>query len=55
MEAICQVFCAAIFSAFFFTTISFLWYNVIGCVVVIAVGLLVTRFSPEEQQRKTLA
>jgi SSS family transporter len=29
---------AAIFAAFFFTAISFLWYNVIGCAVVIAVG-----------------
>ncbi len=46
---------AAIFSAFFFTTISFLWYNVIGCVVVIAVALLVTRLSPREQERETLA
>jgi len=31
---------AAIFYCFLFTKISFLWYNVIGCVVVIAVGLL---------------
>ncbi|MBM3812942.1 MAG: sodium:solute symporter [Acidimicrobiia bacterium] len=30
---------AAIFYARFFTEISFLWYNVIGCVVVVAVGL----------------
>ena len=30
----------AIFSAFFFTDISFLWYNVIGAVVVIVTGLL---------------
>lgn len=30
----------AIFSAFFFTNISFLWYNVIGSVVVVVVGLL---------------
>jgi Na+/proline symporter len=30
----------AIFSAFFFTDISFLWYNVIGAVVVIFTGLL---------------
>jgi SSS family transporter len=33
---------AAIFAAFFFTGISFLWYNVIGCVVVIATALAVT-------------
>jgi len=43
---------AAIFAAFLFTKISFLWYNVIGCLVVIAVGVLVSRFSPGE--RKTL-
>jgi Na+/proline symporter len=37
----------AIFAANLFTRISFLWYNVIGCVVVIVVALLVTRmFSP---------
>ncbi len=32
---------AAIFAAFKFTSISFLWYNVIGCVVVIGTGLAV--------------
>ncbi|HLJ50157.1 MAG TPA: sodium:solute symporter [Bryobacteraceae bacterium] len=36
---------AAIFSAAYFTRISFLWYNVIGCIVVVGVGLLVARFS----------
>ena len=46
---------AAIFAAFLFTKISFLWYNVIGCLVVIAVGVLVSRFSPGGQQRKDLA
>ncbi len=34
---------AAIFAAFLFTKISFLWYNVVGCLVVIAVGVLVSR------------
>jgi SSS family solute:Na+ symporter len=34
---------AAIFAAFFFTKISYLWYNVIGCIVVICVGVLVSR------------
>ena len=34
---------AAIFAANLFTTISFLWYNVIGCLVVILVGLAVSR------------
>jgi Na+/proline symporter len=46
---------AAIFAAFLFTKISFLWYNVIGCLVVIAVGVLVSQFSSREQQRKNLA
>jgi Na+/proline symporter len=45
---------AAIFSAFFFTKISFLWYNVIGCVVVIAVGVLISQL-PSGQRQKTLA
>ena len=36
---------AAIFSAFFFSNISFLWYNVIGSVVVIGVALLFPRRS----------
>jgi SSS family transporter len=34
---------AAIFAANLFTRISFLWYNVIGCLVVIVVGVLVSR------------
>ena len=33
---------AAIFSAFFFTRISWLWYNVIGCAVVMGVALGIT-------------
>lgn len=33
---------AAIFSAAKFTEVSFLWYNVIGCVVVVVVGLAVS-------------
>jgi Na+/proline symporter len=33
---------AAIFWAFFFTGISFLWYNVIGCAVVIATAVALT-------------
>ncbi len=36
----------AIFAAFWFTGISFLWYNVIGCVVVIATGLAVSWLRP---------
>ncbi len=34
---------AAIFAANLFTSISFLWYNVIGCAVVIVVGILVSK------------
>jgi SSS family transporter len=34
---------AAIFAAYLFTKISYLWYNVVGCVVVIAVGALISR------------
>ncbi len=36
---------AAIFSAFFFTGISWLWYNVIGCAVVMGVALGITYLS----------
>ena len=36
---------AAIFTANRFTRISFLWYNVVGCLVVIVVGVLVSRFA----------
>jgi Na+/proline symporter len=46
---------AAIFACYLFTKIAFLWYNVVGCVVVIAVGVLVAQFSAREAQRKTLA
>jgi Na+/proline symporter len=35
---------AAIVAAALFTHISFLWYNVIGCLVVVAVGLIISRF-----------
>ncbi|HZT32372.1 MAG TPA: sodium:solute symporter [Bryobacteraceae bacterium] len=37
---------AAIFAAFCFTGISFLWYNVIGCVVVVAAGLAISYACP---------
>jgi hypothetical protein len=36
---------AAIFAAFLLTGISFLWYNVIGCVVVISTALAVSFIS----------
>jgi len=38
---------AAIFTTFLFTGISFLWYNVIGCVVVIATGLVISYLRPQ--------
>jgi Na+/proline symporter len=41
---------AAIFSAFLFTGISFLWYNVIGCVVVVGTALAITALKPAEGQ-----
>lgn len=41
---------AAIFSAAAFTSISFLWYNVLGCLTVIAVGLLVTALRPRSAE-----
>jgi Na+/proline symporter len=37
---------AAIFSAFLFTGMSYLWYNVIGCVVVVATALAITYLAP---------
>ncbi|HKW96742.1 MAG TPA: sodium:solute symporter [Bryobacteraceae bacterium] len=37
---------AAIFAAYWFTGISFLWYNVIGCVVVIGTGVVVSWIWP---------
>jgi SSS family solute:Na+ symporter len=37
---------AAIFWAWWFTGISFLWYNVIGCVVVVITGVVVSRLRP---------
>jgi Na+/proline symporter len=37
---------AAIFGAFLFTGISFLWYNVIGCLVVISTGMAVSYVAP---------
>ena len=37
---------AAIFSAFLFTGMSYLWYNVIGCSVVVATALAITYLAP---------
>jgi len=41
---------AAIFGADLFTNISFLWYNVIGCTVVVLVGVIVSRTLDQERQ-----
>jgi Na+/proline symporter len=35
---------AAIFACWYFTGIAFLWYNVIGCVVVVLAGILISSF-----------
>jgi SSS family transporter len=35
---------AVIFGCYLFTRIAFLWYNVIGCLVVVATGILISRF-----------
>ncbi len=39
---------AAILSVARFTNISYLWYNVIGAIIVVLTGLLLTAFSPSE-------
>ncbi len=41
---------AVVFWAFFFTGISFLWYNVIGCAVVIATAVAITDWSTPDRQ-----
>jgi Na+/proline symporter len=43
---------AAIFYARFFTGISFLWYNVLGCVVVIATAVAVTEAGGDRWKRR---
>ncbi len=42
---------AAIFYAAMFTSVAFLWYNVIGCFVVIAVALAISLFKPLKPAR----
>ena len=41
----------AIFGARFLTNISFLWYNVIGCVAVVGTGLLLGRTRASEPRQ----
>jgi SSS family transporter len=45
---------AAIFASWGFTRISFLWYNVIGCLVVVATALLVTGAGRPKQRTRYL-
>jgi Na+/proline symporter len=40
---------AAIFATNWFTDVAYLWYNIIGCVVVIAAALIVTAFEKNKQ------
>jgi len=42
---------AAIFWAFFYSHISYLWYNVIGCVVVVATALAITHLTPAPEAK----
>jgi SSS family solute:Na+ symporter len=45
---------AVIFAAAKFTNIAFLWYNVVGCIVVVAAGVLVSRmFDHREAVQRT--
>jgi Na+/proline symporter len=45
---------AAIFASALFTNVSFLWYNVIGSVVVVAVALLLAQFAPRQLDESAL-
>jgi hypothetical protein len=42
---------AAIFWAFYFTNISWLWYNVLGCAVVVGTALAITWLAPAESAK----
>jgi len=41
---------AAIFAADLFTNISFLWFNVVGCLVVVVVGVIVSRIFDRDRR-----
>jgi SSS family transporter len=43
---------AVIFACYFFTRIAFLWYNVIGCLVVVATGVLLSGLEPAPAERR---
>ena len=42
---------AAIFAVNHFTAISFLWYNVVGCLVVLVTGVLVSKLEGPAENR----
>jgi Na+/proline symporter len=44
---------AAILSTHQLTSISYLWFNVVGCVVVVGTGLLITVLQPEKKPQTT--
>ncbi len=41
---------AVIFAAYAFTNIAFLWYNVLGCLMVVATGILISRFERSRRE-----
>jgi Na+/proline symporter len=41
---------AAVFTVYNFTEVAFLWYNVIGCLVVIAVAVVISLAAPGKGQ-----
>jgi len=47
---------AVIFACYFYTKIAFLWYNVIGCLVVVATGVLLSSLegAPAGPSRRAL-
>ncbi|MDO1445422.1 sodium:solute symporter [Rhodocytophaga aerolata] len=46
---------AIIFALFYFTEIAFLWYNVIGCLLVIVLGLFFTMVLPRQTPAQAIA
>jgi solute:Na+ symporter, SSS family len=43
---------AVVIACYVFTSISFLWYNVIGCLLVIFISLIITAFLPVHENKK---
>ena len=44
---------AVVICSFFFTSIPFLWYNVIGCVIVVVLSFIFNPLMPVKEKRKT--